>query len=382
MSNGVVMLLILLLTVLNFNHYHTFQPVHKSPRRCITTSRHSSQRQNEAVDDGRLVNRVLIFGLGNIGRLVAIKSSTIVNGTRPYFSDVLGTTRSDKKLDSIQVLNYDDSDSIRSILPTCSHVLVTVPPINIESSTKTMNVTVGKRPRIWDFFCDPILNQPNLNLRESLQPNTWVGYISSTSVYGNHDGDWVTETSTIKCIPNSKGGLYHKAENESRKAALDCGWRLHVFRCAGLYGDGRSILHTLMKLGGQDVASDGGNTTEYHTSRIHEEDVARAIIHAMCKPDSGEFCTWNLADDNPAPRSEVVAYGYNLLEKSAIQLSHNRTRMVRKPSQRDERRLIDSKKVSNQLMKTHLLPDGKLIYPTYREGLQAVLIKNKRTWSK
>lgn len=372
-------MLLLFLTVLNFHHYYTFQPLHKSTRSsCVTTQRHICQ-QDEVVVDGRHGNRLLVFGLGNIGKNAAIKSCSVLNSTTPYFNEVFGTTRSNEKLDGIQVLGIAE---VSMILPTCSHILVTVPPIDIESSTKTMNVTVGGRPKRWDFLCDPILNHPNLNLCESLQPNTWVGYISSTSVYGNHDGDWVTETSRIKCLPGSKSGLYYRAENEWRKAALGWGWRLHVFRCAGLYGDERSILHTLMKSGGHDIAaaaSGGGNTTKYPTSRIHEEDVTRSIIHAMGlnKPDSGQCCIWNIADDNPAPRSEVTMYRYNLFEISGIKPFDNTTRMMRSSSQRDERRRIESKKVSNQRVKANLLPDGKLIYPTYREGLKAVLDKNK-----
>lgn len=348
------------------------------PRRTTTKQLRLSSTKSEVNE----CNRLLIFGLGNIGMLVAEKAKTfsINEDNMPYFDHVLGTTRGAKELNDIQVVHVA-SDELKCILPTCTHVLVTSPPIDMKSNSDSMGVMVGGRPRSWEFFCDPILNHPHLSLCESLQPNTWIGYISTTSVYGNHDGNWVTEESKVKCQPGSKGELYYKAEKEWRIAARDCNWRLHIFRCAGLYSDTRSALHTLMKAGVRDRPAAIG-TMEHPTSRIHEEDVARIILHATAiGEETDDCCIWNLSDDEPAPRSEVIMYGPKLLENIGISMPcHKHTKSQPRLSQRDKKRQSDNKRVSNQRIKATLLPGGKLLYPTYREGLKSVLDNNKEAW--
>ena len=331
--------------------------------------------------------RLLIFGLGNVGTLVAKRSGlfTINDSNEPYFRCTFGAARGDKNIGGIQVVKFPSYELSR-IIPTCTHILVTVPPIDIKSSTNSDNDTmIGGRPRKWTYFCDPVLNHPILSLSELVKPNTWVGYVSTTSVYGNHDGERVTEESELKCLPGSKGELYHQTELEWRNVSSTCGWRLHIFRCAGLYGDNRSSLHTLMKYGGRDRAAAVVNKVEFPTSRIHEEDVARAILHAMDHNSvSGNCCTWNLADDKPAPRSEVMEYASNLLNDTGINpvyMNIESTETIQQPSQRDSRRRLESKRVSNQLAKANILPDGKLMYPSYQEGLQAILDNNKSIWS-
>jgi nucleoside-diphosphate-sugar epimerase len=142
--------------------------------------------------------------------------------------------------------------------------------------------------------------------------------------------------------------------------------------------------------------NDGGaavKKVEYPTSRIHEEDVIRAILHAMSNPDlseAGQSCIWNLADDDPAPRSEVMVFGSNLLHEAGITPfperaithvdSEEEETHKGQQSQREKRRKTDKKRVCNRRMKSELLPDGKLIYPTYREGLRSVLNNNKDAW--
>ena len=308
---------------------------------------------------------------------------TTNDSTEPYFECVFGTTRGDKSIDEIQVVKFP-SDELSTILPTCTHILITVPPIDIQSTPNNCkDVMIGGRPRKWTYFCDPVLNHPILSLPELVQSNTWVGYVSTTSVYGNHYGEWVTEESELRCLQGSKGELYHRTELEWRNVSKSCGWRLHIFRCAGLYGDNRSSLHTLMKHGGRDrVAAAVASKAEFPTSRIHEDDVARAILHAMNHNSAaGQCCTWNLADDDPAPRSEVMKYASKLLDDAGIKPVRMNSE-IQRPSQRDTRRRSESKRVSNQLFKGKVLPDEKLMYPTYKDGLQSILDNNKANWSR
>ncbi|KAL7518013.1 hypothetical protein ACHAWX_002882 [Stephanocyclus meneghinianus] len=353
-------------------------------------------------------NRLLIFGLGNIGTLLAERAKFAVENnnnnnnncldvyTPSHFQHVYGTTSKKKTIDDVEVLNITSCQEWERILTTCTHILVTVPPINSHSNAD-QDICVGAGPRRLTYCCDSILNHPHLSLRESIPKNTWLGYISTTSVYGNHDGEWVTEHSEEKCQPGSKGELYLRAEEEWRKAARECGWKLHIFRCAGLYGNGRSALHTLIKSGLEHRMEDneGGAASkkvDYPTSRVHEEDVVRAILHAMFNPfqsEAGQSWIWNLADDDPAPRSEVMVFGSNLLDKAGITLFPSRAltpvdsekeAYKGQKSQREKRRKLDKKRVCNRGMKTDLLPDGKLIYPTYREGLMSILNNNKDVW--
>ncbi|KAL7469405.1 hypothetical protein ACHAXS_011012 [Conticribra weissflogii] len=402
-------------------------------------------------------NRLLVFGLGNVGTLVA-KSASIASksGEDKFFKQVYGTVRrrrdretprndqhasesevennggsinniSSDANDDVQVIEFGSHEELRTLLPSCTHVLVTIPPINsfewngeenfldITNAEHTNNnnatketIFVGGRPRVWPrewkICCDPVLNHPLLSFADLIRPNTWVGYISSTSVYGNHNGEWVNETSSINCEPGSKGELYFRAETEWRSAAEKFGWKLNVFRCAGLYGNGRSALHTVRKrmmMNGDFVSpecEDLGMGTgkergdkEYPTSRIHEADVTRALLGSMLKfndQDSLSCHTWNLADDHPAPRCDVMAFAANMIIKeNNTPLNHDKqdeAKLQRKinttipvKSERDLRRKTDKKRVSNILAKQMLMPDGVLLYPTYREGLLAVMSSNK-----
>ncbi|KAL9188681.1 hypothetical protein ACHAXT_007059 [Thalassiosira profunda] len=257
-------------------------------------------------------NRLLIFGLGNVGTLVARRGTTLLDPSAsdaPYFHQVCGTTRSGKEMSGIEAIGFDDSGKLEDILPSCTHILATIPPMDPSSPGNGRNAT---------DLCDPVLNHPTISLKDLLPASAWVGYISSTSGYGNHDGEWVDESSEVRCQPGSKGELYCNAENEWREAAKACGWRMHVFRSAGLYGDNRSALHTIRKRGiREETKKESASNKDSPTSRIHEEDVSRAILSAMMlkEPSAGESCLWNIADDEPAPRAEVMAFGAQLLSE-------------------------------------------------------------------
>lgn len=355
----------------------------------------SSENNDISIDDQktqsteRKSQRLMVFGLGNVGTLVAKEGSFFrtENNNNIFFEQVYGTARSGKSIEGVEVVQFNSQHKLKCILPSCTHILVTIPPVDTNTTA-----SVGGRPRKWSYFCDPVLDHPNFSLRDLVSPGTWIGYVSSTSVYGNHDGEWVTEDSEVKCQQGSKGELYYRAEEEWRHASRECGWRLHVFRCAGLYGNGRSALHTLIMRkqveGNDETASTEKNSKKklYPTSRIHEEDVCRAVLYAMhhSKPSFGDCCTWNLADNNPAPRNEVMQYGIQLLDEADIispSAVDNRTKIKPPQSERAKRRQTDRKRVDNKRMKELLLPSGELMYPTYKEGLRSVLEHNRKQWS-
>ena len=390
-SGNVTFLLLVIISPLLVNSWTNIgvQPSisYRSYRRSMHVHIHSTgkhQFENETANNNQPNKRLLVFGLGNIGTLVAKIAATHLstNGTSS-FDRVYGTTRSGKEIENVHTVQFDSFENIRAIIPSCTHILITIPPVEAENTTNT--TFIAEQSRNWSHFCDPVLNDPSLRLHEIAKPNTWIGYISSTSVYGNHDGNWVNEDSDVKCEPTSKGSLYLRAENEWIDAANSGGWKMNVFRCAGLYGDGRSALHTIRKRGVQhEKIKTSDIKVGNPTSRIHEKDAARAILSAMLMNDETDGDTsckrYNLADDNPAPRNEVMTFGHELLDDSNLLPSEtSKPSSRRRPSEREKRRKTDKKRVENKRMKESLLPEG-LLYPTYREGLKAVLDINKEKW--
>ncbi|KAL7443287.1 hypothetical protein ACHAXH_007086 [Discostella pseudostelligera] len=315
-----------------------------------------------------------------------------VSQSAPFFEHICGTTRSSSKnLPGMQSIPFDDYQTLAENLRRCTHILVTIPPVEPPAALDPNldDTIIGGRPRRWKYFCDPVLNHPKFSLNELVPTNTWIGYISSTSVYGNHDGEWVTEDSEVKCEPGTKGELYYRAENEWRDAAREFGLRLHVFRASGLYGNTRSALHTVRNGKFDESVHPSGSNGASFTSRIHEEDVTRAVISAMQynEPLAGDSCLWNLADDCPASRAEVMLFAKALLneanlfpQKSSV-VNSTLTKSQSHQTERERRRSTDKKLVQNQRMKSLLLPDGHLKHPTYRKGLNSILGINRKEWT-
>ena len=315
-----------------------------------------------------------------MGALVAERSTTSeeAEADKPYFDHVYGTIRScnnggGKEISGVQSIDFNNANELKRAISLCTHVLVTIPPTDPPNdSSEDEDETF--------IFCDPVLNHPDFSLEKLLPTNTWVGYVSSTAVYGNHDGDWVTEASETKCESGTRAQTYLTAENEWRGAAKECGWNMHIFRCSGLYSNNRSAIHTIRNgVVEGSLAAKVGNPT----SRIHEEDVTRAILSAAPLDNA---CLWNLADDYPSPRSEVMEFGTKLLEDANLlpaKIAESSTKLqstaVKTQSQRASRRSTDRKRVANQKMKDLLLPE--LLYPSFREGLQSILDYNREKWS-
>ena len=253
--------------------------------------------------------------------------------------------------------------------------------------------------------------------------------MSTTGVYGNHDGKWVNESSATLCEEGTKARAYLDIERRWMELELQNEYRnVSIFRCAGLYGDRFSALHTVRKKGvvsgsvsgsvsasasasgsGSGSASgselsNSGNGQEALTSRVHLIDVGRAIVAGMGLKREGESESsskgiFNLADSLPAARSEVMGYASNLLLNAGISIpsttkeGSNPNEIAQVPvsvsrplSERRRRRSNDRKQVSNQKMLSDLLYDSDsdssgLMFPSYREGLKHVMQENLASWS-
>ena len=323
---------------------------------------------------------LMVLGLGRVGREIvqeAVASS--------FLESVTGTVRGSPELLTtptgldMRVISTYDIDHITRILPTCSHLLTTIPP-----------------PRKQDIQLEALYD----TVEKNLPANCWVGVISTTGVYGNHDGAWVTEDSECKWDEDSGTAPHPFLAMESawKERTHRAGHRLRVFRCAGIYGPGRSALHTVFRRG-WTLSTDGGtqNTDAEPkqsgvTNRIHSKDLARAVLSSMrANEDVGgshqldQYRVYNLADDMPEARHVVMKYAIQLLEESGIQPDVSTSSRIRRnvtPASRARRRGRAQKRVSNARMREELLGKDGLCFPTYKEGLHAVFrIEDSPWWS-
>jgi len=183
----------------------------------------------------------------------------------------------------------------------------------------------------------------------------WITYLSATSVYGNHNGEWVNEDS--KTLPTSQNGIDRLyAEKSWLNLANTKNLSLQIFRLSGIYSNQYNVLSRL-KSGEAKIIS----KKNHFFSRIHVEDIANILFISLSKIKKNEI--YNISDDKPASSKEITLYGVKLLN-------------VTKPEVIDadllENGMLknfykDSKKVSNKKMKSFF--NYKLKYPTYIEGL-------------
>jgi nucleoside-diphosphate-sugar epimerase len=188
----------------------------------------------------------------------------------------------------------------------------------------------------------------------------WIGYLSTTGVYGDRRGRWVTEASTL-AAQSIEGGRRVGAERDWLEVGRGMGLTVTVFRLPGIYGPGRSPFERLRDGTARRIAVPG-----QVFSRIHVDDLAAGLACSISHPRAGGI--YNLCDDEPCPNSEVVAYAARLLGREPppevaladAQLPPAAMRFY-----------AESKRVSNARAKAEL--GWRPAYPSYREGLAAIL---------
>jgi nucleoside-diphosphate-sugar epimerase len=205
---------------------------------------------------------------------------------------------------------------------------------------------------------DPVLESCSPAIA-ALRDIAWVGYLSTTGVYGDHQGAWVDET--MPPTPATARGR-RRLVAEQRWAALrrQDGLPVHRFRLAGIYGPGRNVLLQL-RAGTARLIEKPGQVF----SRIHVADIAMALEASMARPNPGQV--YNLCDDEPAAPAEVIAYAALLLGlpmPPAIPLSAPEVSAMARSF------YADNKRVRATLIKRELGLVWR--YPTYREGLAAL----------
>ena len=272
--------------------------------------------------------RLLCFGFGYSARALA-------RMLRPVWT-IVGTHRTGEPADR---LAFDRSHPLPpDAFAGVTHILVSVPP---------------------DEAGDPVSAQHAADI--AAIPNlAWLGYLSTTGVYGDRGGAWVDETSELR--PSGTRG--------QRRVAAEAGWLalhknqgvpVHVFRLAGIYGSGRSAFDALRAGAAKRVDRPG-----QVFSRIHVDDLARMLLASIGKPRPGAI--YNVCDDEPAAPAMVTAHAAALLGIEPPPLVPFETAGL---SPMAKSFWDDNKRVSNALIKAEL--GVALRYPTYREGLAAIL---------
>ncbi|MEY4984562.1 MAG: hypothetical protein RIR62_2828 [Pseudomonadota bacterium] len=257
----------------------------------------------------------------------------------PQGWQVIGTTRSPEKASALARQGVEPlllPASLAPALARATHVLSSVAP---------------------DEAGDPVLRDHAAELAAA-RP-VWAGYLSTTAVYGDHAGGWVDETTPL--TPATRRGQARVAA-EAAWAAL--GLPLHIFRLAGIYGPGRGPFEKVRDGTARRIIKAG-----QVFSRIHVEDIAQVLEASIRQPEAG--AVYNLCDDDPAPPEDVIAHAATLLGLPLPPaVPYDEAEMT--PMARSF--YAESKRVRNDRIKDRL--GVRLLFPTYREGLAALLAQD------
>ena len=204
---------------------------------------------------------------------------------------------------------------------------------------------------------DPALPLLKDALEQLQEKPAWIGYLSTTGVYGDHEGEWVDESAPL--TPATKRGkLRVMAETQWRD--ID-GLPLHIFRLAGIYGPGRGPFEKVRKGTARRIIKQG-----QVFSRTHVEDIAQVLEASVNRPNPG--AAYNVCDNDPAPPQDVIAYAAELLGLPVPpEVPFEEAEMS--PMARSF--YAESKKVDNRRIREEL--GVELTYPDYRTGLKALL---------
>lgn len=240
-----------------------------------------------------------------------------------------------------------------------------------------MLLNEGTEPRIWpgadmtpalnaathllisaapDADGDPVLNALSDEIAARRDQFEWVGYLSTTGVYGDHQGGWVDENTPL--TPATARGIA-RVEAEAAWASLDL--PLHIFRLAGIYGPGRGPFAKVRAGTARRIIKSG-----QVFSRTHVEDIAQVLWASIQRPNPGSV--YNVCDDDPAPPEDIIGYAAELLGCPVPPAEDFETAEMT-PMARSF--YAESKKVRNDRIKEEL--GVVLKYPDYRTGLQALL---------
>jgi nucleoside-diphosphate-sugar epimerase len=281
---------------------------------------------------------IFCFGFGQVAKNFIKKINTEnlkINLT------VTSREKSEKKCfdnvnyESLQFSENSFDQKLVKNLKSSNHILISIAPVNGN------DIVIKKFQNIFDS-----------------SKIKWVTYLSATSVYGNHNGNWVDENSDTK--PTSSNGIDRlNAEKSWLDLAEKKSLPLQILRLAGIYSNQNNILSRL-KTGEVKII----NKKNHFFSRIHVEDIANVLFKSLQNFKSKEI--FNISDNKPSSSEELILYGSKLLnvkKPNVADLSTIESQMLKNFYK-------DSKKVNNKKMKEFF--NYKLKYPTYVEGLNYI----------
>ena len=229
--------------------------------------------------------------------------------------------------------NFDQNLVVK--LKEADHILVSIPPENQE---------------------DLVIKNFSKFIESSKVK--WITYLSATSIYGDHKGEWVNENS--KTNPISNNGIARlKAEKAWVSLEKKNKIPVQIFRLSGIYSNEKNIL---IRLKSGDVKLI--NKKNHFFSRIHVDDISNILFKSLSKFKSGEI--YNLSDDKPSTSEEVTLFGAKILNIENIE----KIEVDQIKSEMLKNFYNESKKVSNKKMKSYF--DYNLKFPSYIEGLNHI----------
>ena len=272
-----------------------------------------------------------LLSIGHGYSAAALAQRLLARGWR-----VIGTTRSREaalRAEGVEVVRWGEDLPLSSV----THVLSSVAP--------------GAEG-------DPVLLRYGAELRQ-MRP-VWAGYLSTTAVYGDHQGGWVDEATPV--TPSTRRG---QMRAEAERAWIAQGGPLHIFRLAGIYGPGRGPFEKV-----RDGTAECIIKKDQIFSRIHVEDIATVLEASIDRPHPGAI--YNVCDDEPCPPEDVLRHAARLLGlPPPPDVPYETADMG--PLARSF--YAESKRVSNRRIREEL--GVKLAYPSYREGLAALLAEEE-----
>ncbi|MDA7831928.1 NAD-dependent epimerase/dehydratase family protein [Candidatus Pelagibacter sp.] len=282
--------------------------------------------------------KIFCFGFGQVAKNFIKKLNT-----EQYNINLSATSRSEsskKKLNDIDynsyLFNSNEFDQKLVVkLKEADHILVSIPPENQE---------------------DLVIKNFSKFIKNSKAK--WITYLSATSIYGDHKGEWVNENS--KTNPISTNGIARlKAENAWLSLEKDNKIPIQIFRLSGIYSNEKNILIRL-KSGGVKLI----NKKNHYFSRIHVDDISNILFKSLSKFKSGEI--YNLSDDKPSTSEDVTLFGAKMLNIENIE----KIEIDQIKSEMLKNFYNESKKVSNKKMKSYF--NYNLKFPSYIEGLNYI----------
>jgi len=273
---------------------------------------------------------ILIFGYGYVAQYLSLE-------LLKFGWDVYCTSRSLRCVSNqnLKIIDFK-LENIIPVLNSVEMILSTVPPN--------------------DNDIDPVLKIISKKIISLKDNYLWLGYLSSTSVYGDHKGEWVNELTICNAnSPKIEKRLF--AEKSWINLYSQYNLPTHIFRLAGIYGPANNCLERIKK---------GKNFTTikkgHYFSRIHVLDISHILIRSMLNPTPGEI--YNVSDDEPAPLNVVDQYGAELLSMpQLLEIPFEKTHL----SNAMNLFFSANKRISNEKICRAL--NIKLIYPNYRIGL-------------